>query len=64
MRRKASSGGCAGRAIAVVGREGERAAGMKKARHLSISGSKQNYLTAYGLLAVGNGQAACGFRVV
>jgi len=29
-----------------------------------MSGFKQKYLTAYGLLAVGNGQAACGFRVV
>ena len=25
---------------------------------------KQKYFAAYGLLAVGNGQAACGFRVV
>jgi hypothetical protein len=41
-----------------------KVAAMKKARHLSISGSEQKYLTAYGLLAVGNGQAACGFRVV
>lgn len=29
-----------------------------------MPGFKQNYLVAYGLLAVGNGQAACGFRVV
>ena len=25
---------------------------------------KQKHFAAYGLLAVGNGQAACGFRVV
>jgi hypothetical protein len=43
---------------------GFRTRPIKKARHLSMSGFKHKYLTAYGLLAVGNGHAACGFRVV
>jgi hypothetical protein len=36
----------------------------KKARHREVSGFELNQDLAQGLLAVGNGQAACGFSVV
>jgi hypothetical protein len=37
---------------------------LKKPNILRCWAHGQNYLTAQGLPAVGNGQAACGFRVV
>ncbi len=39
---------------------------MKKARHPGMSGLrfKQSFVGTQGLLAVGKGQAACGFSVV
>ena len=38
--------------------------GHKKARHREVSGFELTPELAQGLLAVGNGQAACGFSVV
>ena len=39
-------------------------AGYKKTRHCEVSGFELTQKLAQGLLAVGNGQAACGFSVV
>lgn len=38
--------------------------GYKKARHREVPGFELNRELVQGLLAVGNGQAACGFSVV
>jgi len=38
--------------------------GHKKARHCEVSGFELTQELVQGLLAVGNGQAACGFSVV